>query len=509
MGRGDANNRIGPFSFWMGPTSEGLMTKQTRQQSRDECAAKKLKLNSDDSCFSALASAGELAIQLRPIVSLTPHRRNARTHSRKQIQQIARSIETFGFTNPVLIDAAGGILAGHGRVEAAKLLGLAEVPAIELAALNEEQRRAYAITDNRLGELAGWDRDLLRLELGELSVAFPELDLTLTGFETGELDIILLADASGSIASDPRADELPHAGPIPVTRPGDLWLMGPHRLLCSDARDPDAYRILLPNQRVHLALTDPPFNVAIDGHARGLGQHHHRDFAMASGEMTETEYITFLKIVFRNMADVSIPGAVHFTFMDWRHFHEILSAGRDIYAALLNVCVWAKGNGGMGSLYRSEHEHVFVWRVSNNAHTNNIQLGSFGRNRTNVWRYPGANSFGPGRAEMLELHPTVKPTQLLVDAILDVSKRGEWVLDPLVGSGSTLIAAHQIDRICGAIEFDPRYCDVAVQRFERLTGIEARHAGTGTTFSKERSVRNAEAKGSNVCADLPSPEQTS
>jgi DNA modification methylase len=485
------------------------MTKQTRQPSRDECATKKLKLNSDNSCFSPLGSAGELAIQLRLIGSLTPHRRNARTHSRKQISQIARSIETFGFTNPVLIDAAGGILAGHGRVEAAKLLGMTEVPTIELAALNEEQRRAYAITDNRLGELAGWDSNLLRLELGELSVAFPELDLTLTGFETGELDIILLADASGTIASDPRADDLPHIDSIPVTRTGDLWLMGSHRLLCSDARDPDAYPILLQNQRVHLALTDPPFNVSIDGHARGLGQHHHRDFAMASGEMTETEYIAFLKIVFRNMADVSVPGAVHFTFMDWRHFHEVLSAGRNTYDALLNVCVWAKGNGGMGSLYRSEHEHVFVWRVGNNGHTNNIQLGSFGRNRTNVWRYPGANSFGPGRAEMLELHPTVKPTQLLVDAILDVSKRGEWVLDPFVGSGSTLIAAYQVDRSCGAIEFDPHYCDVTVQRFERFTGIQARHAGTGRTFSDERSVRNAELKGSNACADLPSREQAS
>lgn len=481
------------------------MTK-TCQQLRDECADT-LKPVSDNACFSPPSSAGVLSIKLRPIASLAPHRRNARTHSRKQIQQIARSIETFGFTNPVLVDAVGGILAGHGRVEAGKLLGMKEVPTIELAALNEEQRRAYAIADNRLGELAGWDTDLLRLELGELSVAFPELDLTLTGFETGELDIILLADPSGSIASDPRADELPDVGPIPVSCSGDLWLLGPHRLLCGDARDPDAYRILLPNQRVHLALTDPPFNVPIDGHARGPGQHRHRDFAMASGEMTDTEFTTFLKLVLRNMADVSVPGAVHFTFMDWRHFPEVLSAGREIYDALLNVCVWVKGNGGMGSLYRSEHEHVFVWRVGNTSHTNNIQLGSYGRNRTNVWRYAGANSFGPGRAEMLELHPTVKPTQLLVDAILDVSKRGEWVLDPFVGSGSTLIAAHQIDRVCAAIEIDPHYCDVVVERFERFAGVEARHAGTGRTFSEEKSIRNAELKGTYANADLPNREQ--
>jgi hypothetical protein len=236
------------------------MTKQTCLQSPE------LNPILGNWCTSFPASTTELAIKVRPIASLMPQRRNARTHSRKQIQQLSKSIKEFGFTNPVLIDAAGGILAGHGRVEAASLLGMTEVPTIELAALNEEQRRAYAIADNRLGELAGWDSDLLKLELGQLSVAFPELDLTVTGFETGELDIILLADASGRITGDPRADELPDVGPLPVSRNGDLWLLGPHRLLCSDARDPGAYRILLPNQRVHLGLTDPPFNVPIDGH---------------------------------------------------------------------------------------------------------------------------------------------------------------------------------------------------------------------------------------------------
>ena len=318
-----------------------------------------------------------LAIQLRPIASLTPHRRNARTHSRKQIEQLARSIKGFGFTNPVLIDAAGGILAGHGRVEAAKLLGMTAVPTIELAALNEDQRRAYAIADNRLGELAGWDPDLLKLELGELSVAFPELDLTVTGFETGELDIILLADASGSITSDPRADELPDVNPIPVSRSGDLWLLGAHRLLCSDAREPDAYRMLLPNQRVHLAVHAPPFNVPIDGHARGLGQHHHGDFAMASGEMTRKRNSPPFSNSFCAIWQMS-AFPVRCILPSWTGVISRRSspAGGDIYDALLNVCVWAKGHGGDGSLYRSEHEHIFVWRVGNTSHTNNIQLAA-------------------------------------------------------------------------------------------------------------------------------------
>jgi hypothetical protein len=218
---------------------------------------------------------------------------------------------------------------------------------------------------------------------------------------------------------------------------------------------------------------------------------------MASGEMSEIEFIGFLETVLRNMARISVSGAVHFIFMDWRHLYELLSAGRATYDALLNVCVWAKGNGGMGSFYRSEHELILVWRVAGACHTNNVQLGRFGRNRTNVWQYPGANSFGRDRTEMLELHPTVKPVALLTDAILDVSKRGDLVLDPFAGSGSTIVAAHQVDRVCAAIELDPLYCDVAIRRFERLTGIKARHSGSGRSFAeeqKERSTRNGDGQ---------------
>ena len=324
-----------------------------------------------------------------------------------------------------------------------------------------------------------------------MSVEFPDLDLTITGFETAEIDLIILGDEAGTITSDPKSDKVPDvdSGP-PVSRLGDLWQLGPHRLLCADARDPESYQRLLGDQRARLVLTDPPYNVPIEGHARGLGRQQHADFVMAAGEMSEGEFTAFLNTVFRQMAAFSAPGAVHFTFMDWRHLREALSAGHNAYDALLNICVWAKGNGGMGSLYRSEHELALVWRVRGASHLNNVELGRFGRNRTNVWRYAGANSFGPERAEMLELHPTVKPVAMLADAILDVSNRGDLVLDPFAGSGSTIIAAHKVDRVAAGVEIDPQYVDVTVRRFEQLTGIKAQHADTKRGFAEEAECRS-------------------
>ena len=364
-----------------------------------------------------------------------------------------------------------------------------DVPTIALESMTDAQRRAYAIADNRIAELASWDNELLKVELGELSVAFPDLDLTITGFATAEIDAIVLGSGEASPASDPAVDKLPaNTGPT-VSRPGDLWQLGSHRLLCGDARDGDSYRALLGDKRAGMVITDPPFNVRIAGHARGLGRHRHADFVMASGEMTGPEFIAFLECALSQMAAFSTPGAVHFTFIDWRHVFEMLTAGRTVYDALLNICVWAKGNGGMGSLYRSEHELVLAWRVKGGAHLNNVELGRFGRNRTNVWRYGGANSFGSDRDEMLSLHPTVKPVAMLADAILDVSKRGEVVLDPFVGSGSTIIAAEKVNRVAACIEIDPTYVDVAIRRFEERTGTEARHVLSGRTFDEEADER--------------------
>lgn len=439
------------------------------------------------------ANAGKpverLAVQYRSPSSLRAQQRNARSHTKRQIRQIAKSIETFGFVNPVLIDASGCIVAGHGRVQAARLIGLTEIPTVELARMSDAQRRAYAIADNRLAELGGWEKDLLKLELGELSIEFPDLDLTVTGFESAELDLIILGDAQVETPTELKSDGISEVSGSPVTRVGDLWLLESHRLLCGDARHAESYRRLMADQRARLVVTDPPYNVPIDGHARGLGQHHHGDFVMASGEMTEGEFTAFLTTIFQHLINVSVPGAVHYTFMDWRHLHEVLSAGRGNYQELLNLCVWAKNNGGMGSFYRSEHELVLVWQVAGGSHLNNVQLGKYGRTRTNVWRYTGVNSFGPERTEMLASHPTPKPVTLLADAILDASNRGDLVLDPFVGSGSTIIAANNVGRIGFGMELDPGYVDVALRRFERLTGIEARHAVSGLSFMQEAQLR--------------------
>ena len=413
---------------------------------------------------------------------------NPRTHSKKQIRQIADSIEQFGFTNPVLIDRNGGIIAGHGRVEAATLLGLESVPTIRLDDLTEAEIRAYVIADNRLAELAGWDRGLLALELQGLAELDLDFDLAITGFETPEIDI-LIGELDAAEEEDDPADEVPELGDgPPVTRPGDLWLIGKHRLLCGDAMDPGAYARLLDDAQAQMVFTDPPYNVAIDGHVCGLGKVKHREFAMAAGEMSQDQFTSFLATAFRNLASHSSDGAIHFICMDWRHIGEVIAAGDQAYTELKNLCVWAKTNGGMGSLYRSQHELVFVFKAGTGPHINNVELGRHGRYRTNVWSYQGINSFGRNRDAELALHPTVKPVRLVADAILDCSKRGGIVLDAFAGSGTTLVAAEKTGRRGYGIEIDPRYCDVIVKRLIRAPGVEAFHWQTGERFSElERS----------------------
>ena len=422
--------------------------------------------------------------------ALTPCARNPRTHSRKQIRQIADSIERFGFTNPVLIDRAGGIVAGHGRIEAAKLLGIETVPTIRLEDLTEADIRAYVIADNKLAENAGWDRELLAIELQGLIEL--DIDVTITGFEMPEIDI-LIGELEVAEEDDP-ADEVPEVndGP-PVTRPGDIWCIGKHRLICSDALDPDSYDRLLDGAEAQMVFTDPPYNVPIEGHVSGLGKVKHREFAMASGEMTEAEFTTFLATAFTNLASHSADGAIQFICIDWRHLFELLSAARGVYSELKNLCVWNKTNGGLGSLYRSKHELVFVFKAGTGPHINNIELGRHGRYRTNVWDYAGINSFGKDRDAELALHPTVKPVKLVADAILDCSMRGGIILDAFAGSGTTLVAAEKTGRRGYGIELDPRYCDVIVARLAAAAKVEAIHAETGKTFPEIARGRAADA----------------
>ena len=421
------------------------------------------------------------AMGSRPVDSLKPASRNARTHSRKQIRQIADSIKRFGFTNPVLIDDDGGIIAGHGRVAAAKLLGLDTVPVVSLSGLSAKERQAYALADNKLALNAGWDQELLAVEFQELVDAGFELELT--GFSISEIDFTMdQATQSRADADDAVADRVPDQAPFAVTRSGDLWRLGRHLLLCGDARDAVHYEQLMQGEAAGLVFTDPPYNVPIDGHVCGLGRVRHREFAMGAGEMSEGQFTKFLSTALLNMTAQCRDGSILYVCMDWRHIEELSAAGRQGGLELKNLCVWNKTNGGMGSFYRSKHELVFVFKHGQAPHVNSFGLGDGGRYRTNVWDYPGISSIGPGREAELAMHPTVKPVALVADAIRDCSRRGDIVLDPFAGSGTTLIAAQMTGRTARLIEYDPFYCDTIIRRFTAFTGKSAVLANNGETF---------------------------
>jgi len=429
-----------------------------------------------------IARFNDLRIEERPVDLLKSFPHNARVHSKKQIHQIAASIREFGFTNPILIDQAEVIIAGHGRVEAARSLGLETVPTIRIEHLSDAQKRAYVIADNKVALNAGWDPEILAIEFQHLSGLDLEFDLEITGFETAEID--LLADGSSKQPSDDPADWQPAVGTEIVTRLGDLWLLGEHKLLCGDACDPEIYSALFGDERARLMFADPPYNVRIDGHVSGLGSIQHREFAMASGEMTAGQFTNFLRTVFLNAVGSSLDGAIHFVCMDWRHLGETFAASKTIYSELKNLCVWNKDNGGMGSFYRSKHELIFVFKVGTAPHINTIELGRSGRYRTNVWDYAGVNTMRTGRLDELAMHPTVKPVAMVVDAIKDCSRRGEIVLDPFGGSGTTIIAAEKSRRRARAIEIDPAYVDVAIKRWQRLTSAMAVHGTSGKSFAE-------------------------
>lgn len=413
---------------------------------------------------------------------IRPNPCNARTHSNRQIKQIIKSIETFGFTNPVLIDEENLLIAGHGRLDAAKRLGLHEVPAIRIAHLTDTEKRALMLADNKIALNAGWDLEILAGELEDLSTMELSFEIDLTGFEIGEIDMILQeSDETGG----GEAEVAPQPDPkLPViTQPGDLWQLGPHRVLCGDALNPTDMTALMGDKFADAGFCDPPYNVRIARHVSGKGRVKHREFAQASGEMSSEAFEAFLTDSLSLAAKYSRNGAVWFACMDWRHMGEMLGAGNQAFDVLLNLCVWAKTNGGMGSLYRSQHELVFVWRKSKQAHRNNVQLGRHGRNRTNLWRYPGVNTFREGRMEELTAHPTAKPVAMIRDALLDVSARGEIVLDPFLGAGATLIAAEECGRIARGMEIDPAYVDVTLRRWRAKVGREPIRLRDGSSLA--------------------------
>ena len=411
--------------------------------------------------------------------------KNARKHSDEQIRRLESCIRTHGFLVPLLIDDSRNVVLGHGRLLAARKAGMTEVPTLIVSGLTATQVRTFAIAENRLSDLASWDNDMLRLEMRDLLDL--EVNIEDTAFSTGKVDILLDGAGHQGSADD---DVVPALAPgEPVTRKGDLWLLGPHRLMCGDATNAADYERLLENLKANVVFTDPPYNVPIDGHVGGLGKIKHREFAMASGEMSSEQFTRFLTTVFALLARHSRRGSIHFICMDWRHLREVLAAGHEVYSDFKNLCVWNKDNAGMGSLYRSKHELVLVFQNGAGRFQNNVSLGATGRYRTNVWDYPGINTLRNGRMDELAMHPTVKPLALVADAIRDCSRRNDLILDPFAGSGTTILAARRTGRVAAAMEIDPGYVDVAIQRWENATNTPATLVGSAETFVDVRAAR--------------------
>jgi DNA modification methylase len=436
-----------------------------------------------------MSNKTKVEIQYLDPSSLNDYKRQLRIPNKNQIEKSKQFLGEFGFSIPAVIDKNKTIIIGGHLVEAARQLKWSTIPCVQLEHMSEESIRMLRIAYDRLAEDADWDKGSLLHEFQELELIMPELDLTLSMFETEEIELILDLD---SIDEDDALDAVPEIDDSPaITKEGDIWIMGKHKLLCGDSLNGESYQKLMDNQKAQMVFTDAPYNVKIDGHVGNSGETKHEEFAMASGEMSDDVFTEFLATVHQHIATYSTDGAIIFSCMDWRHITHIATAAMTAKLSMINLCVWSKDNGGMGSLYRSQHELVFVFKNGSAKHINNVQLGSNGRYRTNVWNYPGVNSFGSGRMDELKMHPTVKPTAMVVDAIKDCSNRGGVILDPFGGSGTTLIAADQCARQARLIELSPHYCDVTVRRWQDLTGSDAIHSKTGKKFNEIQNEKGA------------------
>jgi len=440
------------------------------------------------------SSTTALEVTYFPTTSLKPHPQNPRVHTDKQVGQIAQSIEAFGFNVPILVDDRQNVVAGHGRLLAARKLGWNTIPVIKLNHLTESQYSAFLIADNRLTENSSWDERLLGEQLKVLSELELDFDLEVTGFEIAEIDVLI--DGLETLNEPDPDDRLPAIETSAVSVSGDLWQLDKHRVLCGNALTTENYERLMGGAKADLVITDPPYNVAIDGHASGLGKVRHREFAMASGEMSSGEFTEFLRKAMMLSRQSSQRGSLAYYFMDWRHMKQILAAGQEVYWEMMNMCVWAKNNAGMGSFYRSAHELIFLFKNGSASHRNNVQLGKFGRYRTDVWNYPSANTFsrsGPD-GDLLALHPTPKPVALIADAIKDSTARGALILDPFLGSGTAIIAAERTGRVCYGLELDPLYVDALIRRWQRRTKRKAIHVESGESFEVRKASKMSHSK---------------
>jgi DNA modification methylase len=433
-----------------------------------------------------------LPLGYEPLDTLQPNPRDPRTYNRADRRRVTASVRRFG-PPPLVVTPDRVMLSGNVWLEASKAADYDEAPVLVADHLSPAEADAFMLANVRLVERGAWDQRLLGEILHDLSVGELALELDLTGFEPAEVDLAIEGLDGEPEGPDP-ADDLPRSGPA-VTRAGDLWRLGEHVILCADALQPESYARLMPGVSAAAIVTDPPYNVRIAGNVSGLGKIKHGDFVMAAGEMTEAEFTDFLVLGLGLAAEHGADPSLAYVFMDWRHIHELTIAGRRAFDRLVNVCVWSKTNPGMGAFYRSAHELVFVFQKGRGSHTNNIQLGRFGRSRTNVWSYPGVAGFGRHGEEgdLLALHPTVKPVAMLADIMLDATVRGDVVLDPFAGSGSTIIAAEKVGRRARSLELHPPYVDVAVRRWQRWSGEAAVLDGDGRRFDEVEAARAVEA----------------
>jgi DNA modification methylase len=426
-----------------------------------------------------------------PIDQLIPYAQNARTHGDEQVTVIEQSIQTFGWMNPVLIGDNNEIIAGHGRILAAKRLGLTHAPVLRVSGLTPDQIRGYRLADNRIAEIAGWDADILAVELQHITGVDIGSSIEALGWKMPQIEVLLDTHAQSQTTGEDSADNLPPTSELSVSKVGDLWLCGDNRVLCGSAIDAAALSRLMGGKKAQLICQDPPWNLAVKSIV-GSGRIKHREFVMGSGEMSAEQFRQFLRDDVRCNAKQAVPGAVFQVFIDWRGVEKVITAGEAEGLELLNVLVWVKTNGGMsGGPWRSQHELVVVFRKPGAKIKNRVELGKYGRYRTNVLQVAGLNSFGKGRMEALESHPTRKPVELIAELIRDVTDTGDIVLDSFLGSGTALIAAERTGRTCYGMELDPLYVDTIVRRWEQFTGKQALLEGSGRTFKEVEVERSA------------------
>ena len=404
------------------------------------------------------------------IEEIKQNRKELRKFTDSEIEITTKVVKRFGFQVPIIIDNKNQVVLGAALLKAALNLNMEEVPVVEVQNLSEKELNTFTIAINKISMMGELDLENFAYDIQELLF---DIDLNLTpeelGFSSIEMDNLLFT--CGFEDGDDKEDT-PIVKDIEkvnvVAKIGDIIKLGRHILYCGDALQEESYQKLIGDEKADLVITDPPYNVKIQGNV--TKQKQHKDFVQASGEMTPEEFTKFLNNAFSRLKNFSTPSSLHYIFMDWKHLQEVQSATKDVYDKLLNICVWNKLKGGMGSFYRSQHEFCLVYKNKAGSYCNNIELGKNGRNRTNVWDYPGMSTSNKQAKKLRELHPTVKPVAMLMDIMLDASNYGDLVLDCFGGSGSTLMAAQECGRRARIIEISPEYCDIIIHRWEELTG---------------------------------------